>query len=162
MSKILETVYASVTDDIQYHTLELQNPAFPDGVLRWVQGFDDKTFYLENGLLAEFDAMPFAVSLPSSSVRGDQDLQFQLDNISGEVLQSIRTVLSEKTKISVIYRVYLESQNLPAQTAVKMTATGFSANYYSVNISANFHDFVNREWPSKRYTSDNAPGLKYL
>lgn len=163
MSNIIETIYASVTDDIQHHTLELPHASFPGGVIRWVQGFENEVLGLENGQQVEFEAMPFGVSLPDRSMRGNQDLQFQVDNVTGEALKLIRAVIKSGEKLPVIYRPYLESNKAyPAETAITMTANSFSADMRSVVIVADFHDFVNKLWPPLRYTTDNAPGLKYL
>jgi hypothetical protein len=162
MSQLLETVHASVTDDIQHHTLEMPHASFPNGVIRWVQGFNDEILGLENGSMVTFEAMPFGVSLPDRSMRGNQDLQFQMDNVTGEALGLIRAVLKSGEKLPVIYRPYLESNKAsPAQVAIEMTATSFTADMQSVNIIADFHDFVNKEWPRLRYTPTLAPGLKY-
>lgn len=162
-SEILQTVYASVTDDIQHHTLELLHSSFPNGVIRWVQGFENETLGLEGGGLAVFEAMPFGVSLPDRSVRGNQDLQFQVDNVTGEALKLIRAVINSGEKLPVIYRVYLDSnKSYPAETAIPMTANSFSADMRSVIIVADFNDFINKLWPPLRYTTDNAPGLKYI
>jgi hypothetical protein len=163
MSQILETVHASATDDIKHHTLELPHASFPGGVIRWVQGFDNEVLGLENGSMVEFEAMPFGVSLPDRSMRGNQDLQFQVDNVTGEALKLIRAVIKSGDKLPVIYRPYLDSNKAyPAETAIKMSANSFSADMRSVVIVADFHDFVNKLWPPIRYTPTNAPGLKYL
>ena len=163
MSQLLQTVHASVTDDIQHHTLELPHASFPGGVIRWVQGFNDEALGLENTDQVLFSAMPFGVSLPDKSMRGNQDLQFQLDNVTGEALKYIRAVLNSGKKLPVIYRVYLESnKSFPAESAITMTANSFNADLQSVTIIADFHDFVNKLWPRLRYTPTLAPGLKYM
>tara|TARA_B110000196_G_scaffold317906_1_gene332067 strand:- start:3243 stop:3734 length:492 start_codon:yes stop_codon:yes gene_type:complete len=163
MSQLLETVHASVTDDIKHHTLELPHASFPGGVIRWVQGFSDEELGLENGEQVLFEQMLFGVSLPDKSIRGNQDLQFQLDNVTGEALKYVRAVLASDDKLPVIYRVYLESnKSFPAESAITMTANGFNADLQSVMIIADFHDFVNKLWPRLRYTPTLAPGLKYM
>lgn len=162
MSQLLQTVYASVTDDIQHHTLELPHSTFPNGVIRWVQGFNNETLGLEDSTMVEFEQMPFGVSLPDKSMKGNQDLQFQLDNVTGDALKYIRAVLKSGEKLPVIYRVYLESNKAyPAESAITMTANSFTADMRSVTIVADFHDFVNKLWPRLRYTPELAPGLKY-
>jgi hypothetical protein len=165
MSQILQTVYASApSDQIIHHTLELQHPSFPNGSLRWVQGFENEMLGLENnGGVVQFTAMGFGVSLPKRSVRGNQDIQFQIDNVTGEALQYLNDALDVGGKIPVIYRAYLSSdKSQPAETPIVMTATNMGADYNSVQVIADFHDFLNKAWPSKRYTPQFAPGLKYL
>lgn len=163
MSKILETVHASVTNDIKHHTLEFPHSSFPGGVIRWVQGDEDEILGLENGQQVKFDSMLFGVSLPDRSLRGNQDIQFQVDNVTGDALQLIYGVIRSGKKLPVIYRPYLESnKSYPAEVAIEMTANAFSADKKSVVVTADFHDFVNKLWPVIRYTPENSPGLKHI
>lgn len=163
MSQILEEVHSSVTGDIKHHTLELPHSTFANGVMRWVLGNEDETLGLESGQQVGFDHMLFGISLPDRSLRGNQTLQFQLDNITGESLVLIRKVIDSGEKLPVIYRPYLESNKAyPAKAAIAMMANAFSADKKSVVVVADFHDFVNKLWPLLRYTPVNSPGLKYL
>jgi len=165
MSSVLQTVYASApSDQIIHHTLVLRAPSLPNGAFFWVQGFENETLGLENnGGDIEFTAMAFDVSLPKKSIRGNQDIQFQLDNVTGEAMMYLNVALDAGDKISVEYRPYLDSdKSSPAESPVIMTATSMSADYKSVQIVADFHDFLNRAWPKLRYTTELAPGLKYL
>lgn len=163
MSKLLERVHASVTGDIKHHTLELPHSTFSGGVMRWVLGNEDEVMGLEDGQQVQFDPMLFGVSLPDRSLRGNQTLQFQLDNITGEALVLIRKVIDSGEKLPVTYRPYLESnKSYPAEAAITMTANAFSADKKSVVVVADFHDFVNKLWPVLRYTPTNSPGLQYF
>ncbi|MEY8247301.1 MAG: DUF1833 family protein [Bermanella sp.] len=164
MSAILQAVYASAPfSEIIHHTLELQHASFPDGAYRWVQGFDDMDLTLETSEQAAFTASGFGVSLPARSMRGNQDLQFKLDNVTGDVLRAIESVLEAGSRVVVTYRVYLSSDlSSPAQAPIVMTANAVSADYTSLSVVADFHDFVNKAWPRLRYTTGLAPGLKYL
>jgi hypothetical protein len=165
MSEILQTVYASApSNQTLIHTLTLEAPSLPSGVLRWVQGSEDENMGLEGfGPLVLYKALPFDVSLPDRSIRGNQELQFQLDNITGEALKYLNDALDAGDKIKVVYRVYLDSdKSVPAEQPIFMTATSMSADYKSVQVIADFHDFLNKAWPSVRYTAEFAPGLKYI
>ncbi|MCL1123607.1 DUF1833 family protein [Shewanella surugensis] len=164
MSQVLQTLYASApTNDFPIHTLELSHNAFNDGVIRLCQGFDDIEAKLETGEQVGFMASGFAVSLPKRSLRGQQDLQFQLDNVSGEAAQQVDAALDAGGKITVTYRVYLASNlSEPAQAPVVMTAKTVKITISSVVVVASFHDLVNKAWPRRRYTTAFAPGLKYI
>lgn len=168
MSNVLQTLYASApVNDIVIHTLELKNPAFnvedhPLGVIRLAQGFDDITATLEDTTTAIFKKSGFGVSLPAKSVKGRQDLNFTIDNVTGEALKAIDDAIEAGGKIMVIYRAYAGSDlSAPGQPPVIMTATAVKADYSSISISASFHDLVNKAWPFRRYTTTFAPGLKY-
>ena len=163
MSQVLQTVYASApVDQVIIHTLELKHAAFDSGAIRLCQGFDDLTATLEDASTVTFTASGFGVSLPSRAVKGRQDLQFQLDNVTGEALQQIRAAKEAGGAVQVIYRVYLASDlSAPAQPPTVMTAVSVKANPKSVSVVASFHDLVNKSWPTLFYTPDFAPGLKY-
>jgi len=166
MSKTLQQLYASAGGLI-HHTLELKNPSFvvenhPAGRILFCQGFDDISANLEDGEAVTFRASGFGVSLPKRTMKGKQDLQFQLDNVTGEALLAIRAAEASGEKIEVIYRVYSESDlTSPGEAPYKMVATSAKVNKNSVQIVAGFSDFVNRAWPRERYTPDFAPGLKH-
>jgi len=168
MSNVLQTLYASApVNDIIIHTLELNNADFnvPDhapGTIRLVQGFDDITATLEDATTATFKASGFGVSLPQKSIKGRQDLNFSIDNVTGEALKAIDDAIEGGSKIIVIYRAYAGSDlSAPGQPPVVMTATAVKADFSSISISASFHDLVNKAWPYRRYTPSFAPGLKY-
>lgn len=174
MSQILQTVYASApADQIIIHTLELVHPAFnvdgfPPGFIRLAQCYGDKNYDdlllgLENGQSAIFKPSGFGVSLPKRSLRGQQDLNFQLDNVTGDALRAIDDAEEAGGKIEVFYRSYLCSDySQPAEPAIKMIAASCRADFRSVTVSASFHDLTNKAWPSRRYTPEFAPGLKYF
>ena len=168
MSNVLQTLYASApVDDLIIHTLDIKNPAFnvPDhlvGTIRLVQGFDDVTATLEDATSATFKASGFGVSLPQKSIKGRQDLNFVIDNVTGEALKAIDDAVEAGGKIIVIYRAYAGSDlSAPGQPPIVMTATAIKADFSSISISASFHDLVNKAWPHRRYTASFSPGLKY-
>jgi len=163
MSQVLQTVYASAPlNQVIIHTLELAHPAFDNGAIRLCQGFDDVTATLEDASTVTFTASGFGVSLPSRAVKGRQDLQFQLDNVTGEALRQVKAAQEAGGEIGVTYRVYLASDlSAPAQPPTVMTAVSVDATALSIKVVASFHDLVNKAWPRRFYTPDFAPGLKY-
>ncbi|MAD76697.1 MAG: hypothetical protein CML20_18230 [Rheinheimera sp.] len=162
MSTVLQKIYASApVNDLPIHTLELQADSF--GVIRLCNGFDNVNAGIEGGEIVLFEASGMGVSLPSRAVKGRQDLQFQLDNVSGEALEKVDAAKEAGDKVKVIYRVYTASDlTEPAEPPVEMIAVSVQATAMRVNVVASFNDLVNRAWPRDRYTPDVAPGLKYF
>ncbi len=160
MSSILDIVYASApVDEIIHHTIELQSS---HGGRRLVQGYNDLTVTLENGTQTTFQRAYFAVSLPQKALKGAQELQFQIDNVSGDALSFIEAAMAAGSKITVIYRAFLSSNlSAPAETPLRLTVTASSIDTKSASLRATFHDLVNTPWPKRRYTADFAPGLIY-
>lgn len=162
MSKALETAYASATDYV-IHTLELKHPSFQGGAIRLCQGYDDLEATLETAETVTFVASGFGVSLPQRSIRGRQDLNFQLDNLTGEAIQQIDAANEAGGLIEVIYRPFVGADlSQPGNPPVKMVATFAQVTSSSVVVTASFHDLVNKAWPRRRYTPTFAPGLKYF
>ena len=167
MSEILKQLYAS-SGGIIHHTLELKHSAFalanqPAGRILFCQGFDDITAANEDSENLTFRASGFGVSLPKRTLKGRQDLQFQLDNVTGEALQAIQAANEAGGKIEVIYRAYTgDDLSAPGAAPYKMTAVSAKANATSIQVVASFNDLVNRAWPRRRYTPEFAPGLKYF
>ena len=168
MSNVLQTIYASApVNDLIIHTLELKNPDFnvvghAQGAIRLAQGYDDIIATLEDATTALFKKSGFGVSLPQKSVNGRQQLNFTIDNVSGEALKAIDDAIEGGAKISIIYRAYSGNDlTVLGQPPIIMTATAIKADYSSISVSASFHDLVNKAWPFRRYTPSFAAGLKY-
>lgn len=163
-SMVLSRLYASSpVDDYIIYALELRHLSFDGGAIRLCQGFDDVVVVLENAESATFLASGFEVSLPKRAMRGKQDLQFQLDNVSGEAVLALDAAIEMGGPIQVILRTYTASDlSAPAQPPVVMTAVAVKVNIRSVVVVASFHDLVNKAWPVRRYTPSFAPGLKYF
>ncbi|MBB1308529.1 DUF1833 family protein [Pseudoalteromonas sp. SR41-8] len=162
MSQVLQRIYASApVDDLPIHTLELQADSL--WTLRICEGFDDVTAGIEGGDMVTFLASGMGVSLPARGVKGRQDLQFQIDNVTGEALTKINQAIGAGVPIKVIYRVYtLSDLTEPAEPAIEMKAVDVQATAQSLNVVASFNDLVNKAWPKNRYTPSIAPGLKYF
>lgn len=166
MSQTLQQLYASAGGLI-HHTLEIKHNAFavanqPTGRILFCQGFDDITATTEESESLTFRASGFGVSLPKRTLKGRQDLQFQIDNVTGEALQAIKAANEAGGKIEVIYRVFTDTDlSTPAAAPYKMTAVSVKATSTSIQVVASFNDLVNRAWPRRRYTPEFSPGLKY-
>lgn len=171
MSIFLQNVYASATNnEVELITLTLENSAFVGlsiadaaGAIRLARSYDDVIAYLEDGVtLVTYYASGIAVQRPSKNVSGKQELQFQIDNVSGEVLTAIEAARESGTPTTVTLRIYLFSDlSAPAETPVVMRATGAKVTPKSAVIGATFGDMVNQAWPRYLYTPYRFPGLRY-
>ena len=162
MSEALETLYASApVNDLPIHTLTLISDAL--GTIYLCQGNDDLQLTLETGETVTFTASGFAVSLPPKSTKGHQDLQFQLDNVTGEVLTRCNVAIEAGDKVRAVYRVY-RARDLtePAHAPLVFTTSQLQATRRSVQVVASFGDLVNKAFPKARFTPYTAPGLKYV
>ncbi|MBE0379170.1 DUF1833 family protein [Pseudoalteromonas prydzensis] len=162
MSQVLQRIYASApVNDTPIHTLELKAGSLWE--LRICDGFDNVMAGIEGGEVVLFEASGMGISLPARGVKGRQDLQFQIDNVTGKAVSLVEQANNAGIKIDVIYRVYTTSDlTAPSEPAIEMKAVDVQATGLSLNVVASFNDLVNKAWPKKRYTPSIAPGLKYF
>ena len=158
---ILERVYAS-GGDVIISTLELTCAAWSEPILL-CNGFEDQSVLDENGRALTFLASGIAVSLPARTNSGAQNLNFAIDNVTGEAQAKIDAALEAGQQVSLIFRTYLASDlTAPAEAPYRMKVLGGTISGSQVQIQAGYFDLINVAWPRDLYTTQFAPGLKYL
>ena len=160
--KTPSVTYASAPSaDILIPTLEFNNETA--GVIRLAQSFNDLTATTELSENVTFIQSAWEVSLPNKDATGQQTLQFQICNVTGEAQRFIDDCLSSGKATQVIYReFYADDLSAPASTPIKMTLRGGSTEGITVGIEAGYFDLLNVGWPRFRYTPEFASGLKYF
>lgn len=162
MSTILDIVRASGGSDVIIPTLELSCPVWAESVFICA-GFDDQTCGTEDGRTVTFQAAGLDVSLPKKSNEGGQSLSIAIDNVRGDAQALIDQANDAGAKVSIVYRTYLDSDHsAPAEPPFRMTLLSAKMDGPTVNLSAGYFDLINNAWPRDRYTTDFAPGIKYL
>ena len=159
---ILETVYASApASEVLIPTLEIKHPAI--STIRTCAGFENHTVTLETSEEVTFEASGLDVSLPERSDRGQQNLVFAIENVTGIAQRAIDDAMAEGGDILVIYRTFLSSDlSTPAEPPLRMVLVGADFEGSTVNVTASYMDLINQAWPRERYTADFAPGLRYI
>jgi hypothetical protein len=159
---IIETVYASApSSQVLLATLEILVPGFDP--IRVVAAYEDLTATLETGVTVTFLAGPFEYKEPSKDTRGNQTLQFSIANVTGEAQKAVEAALDADAEVPVNYRVFLSSDlTAPAKAPFKMILRGGTFEGMMVSIEAGYFDLLNTSWPRLRYTTANAPGLRYI
>lgn len=158
---VLEQVYAS-GGDVIIPTLELSCDAWSEPILI-THGFSDQTVTDENGRTLTFIAAGVDISLPKKTNTGAQNLNFAIDNITGEAQRKIDDALQAQARVMLTYREFLASdKSTPAQTPYRFVVRSGQMVGTSVQVSAGFLDAINTAWPRDLYTTLFAPGIKYL
>lgn len=159
---LIERVYASApAEHVILPTLEILVPGADP--IRVVAAFEDLTTTLETGETVTFKAGPFEHKEPSKDTRGQQRLTFAIANVTGEAQDAVATALESDTETPINYRVFLSTDlTAPAQKPYKMILRGGTFEGMMVQVEAGYFDLLNTQWPRKRYTSDFAPGLRYI
>ncbi|MBA1278129.1 DUF1833 family protein [Stutzerimonas stutzeri] len=161
MSQALEQVYAS-GGDVLINTLELSCAAWAEPILL-CDGYENKACITEDDRAVTFRASGIAVALPDRGTSGGQTLTFAIDNVTGEAQQNIDAALEAEERMILTYRCYLASdKSAPAEAPYRMTVLDGEINGPSVQVEAGYYDLINSAWPRDLYTTEFAPGLKYL
>ncbi|WP_154124163.1 DUF1833 family protein [Grimontia hollisae] len=163
--KAIEIAYASNSEDVPIYCLEFAAPSIPNGAYRLVLGYNDVTVTSEKGEQLHHQAAAFALSLPARSVKGRQDINFNVDNVTGEVAIMVDNCLEANEKVWLTLRKYSHLDlSAPAEPPIRMSAVATEMEDNQVRISASFNDLVNTPFPRSedRYTQDIAPGLLWM
>lgn len=168
LSEALKEAYASAPSDVVViHTLELLHPAFTEPI-RVVADYAPINARLENlapvdpGAVVTFQPFAFDFTLPEVFDKGVPELQFNIDNVSGEIMENIELAMGLPSKLEVIYRAFLSNDldggphnNPPLQ----MTVTSIEIDAMTVQARATIIDFSNRKFPNNEYDERRFPGL---
>ena len=162
MSTLIERVYASAGPECIIDTIELACDAWDESIYI-VKGFDDMTLGLDGSVFKTFMAAPIAIALPKKSNQGSQSLNFAIDNVTGQAQRLIDQAIESEKRIRLTFRRYLDSDiTQPSENPFYATVLGGNVTGTTVQIEAGFVDALNYAWPRKLYTTDFAPGLKFL
>lgn len=157
---ILSVVYASApTDEVIIPTLEI---GLPTQLVRVCTGFEDQLLGV-NGEMVWFQAGNLQVALPAKSTTGQQTLSFGVWNVNEQAQRYVQEALDSGLQVNVTYREYLVSdKSAPASRPLAMVLTGGIFEGDEVQFEASYQDILNTAWPRERFTSETAPGLRYL
>lgn len=158
---ILNQVYAS-GGDVIIPTLELTCPAWGEPTLL-CRGYENQTCITEDGRTLTFLASGIQVALPAKDNRGAQNLNFAIDNVTGEAQQRIDQALEAEQRIMLTYREFLATdKSTPADVPFIFTILSGRMIGPTLQVSAGFFNAIGTAWPRKLYTTEFAPGIKYL
>jgi len=132
--------------------------ASDDGAIRLARSFEEvvtpEGTYQPSGI---------GIQRPEKAVQGRQNLSFQLDNVSGEVLQAIQNAQAAGGTVYATVRVYRWNalSSGPVETPITLRMVGARVNRLSARIDCAFGDLANVTWNRTRYSTTIAPGLRY-
>lgn len=162
VSPVLKRVYASGGSEQILLTLEIKAPSFPEPICL-VQDFQDWTMGTEDGRTLTFRGVAFDYSRQKNDASGKNTLKFAIDNISGEAQEYIELAMNNREKITVIAREYLDSDiSAPQRAPVYMEVQGAQISGSAVQIECGQYNILNTRWPRRIYSSEFAPGLRFL
>lgn len=159
---ILNQLRASGGTDAIINTIELKSSGWLTPLFL-CDGFVDTPLRDETGITRLAVATGMDVSLPTKDKTGSQRLRFAISNVRGEAVRLVREAIDNQQEIQLIYRSYVSSRtDEPADNPLHMIARQVSIKGDTVEVVAGFGDLIDTQYPRDVYTSEFAPGLKYL
>jgi len=162
MSQILREVNASVGNNPIIRTLELTCTAWDSSVFI-CNGYEDQTVTDENGRVITFEAANIAIALAAKNNKGNQTLAFGVADGSGEVSQRVDQSVDARIRVHAIYRTYLESnKEAPQEAPYYLSVAAVNMKGIIAQIQAIFFNMLGVAWPRNLYTTNVAPGLRWI
>lgn len=177
LSEAVKEAYASnPIDDIVYDTIEIHHPTFIDEfgermavrVVRSEAGYQDPIeFRLEDdapvnpGEFVTFQPIPLSMTAPGFQEDSVPTLQLAISNVSREITKYLEMAIQQTDPITIIYRVYLDSDRSESQInpPITMSLSAATAGVMQVTGTATLSDVHNWPFPFPQYTPERFPGL---
>lgn len=158
---ILETYYASApTDQIAVATLRIITPGLPE--VRLCDGFENFNFGVD-GVLQPFEACHLVIALPAKNTSGQQVLSFGTGGIVDVARQYVDAANEADEVITLVFAEYLLSDRMtPMSRPLVMTNQGGQFAGDDLDFAGSYQDLLNFRWPRDMYTTEKAPGLRYM
>lgn len=167
-----EEAEASVPPTILvYHTLELQHPAFIEGInpfsVRAVAGdYQDRDFGIEvgadlnGGEMVEFKAIPFYSEMPEVQEGQTPTCKITVDSVGDELVPYLEAATLVRADMKAIYRQYRSDDlTAPCYGPVQFVIKQVTLKSSTIEGIAKIDDLVNRKFPKRVYTLVEYPGL---
>lgn len=161
-SPTLEEVNASGGNVAYIRGLELTCSAWSETKLV-INGFKDRYLGTEDGRTLFWKAINLGIALPAKDGKGNQTLNFAVDNTTGEVTDLVDLSVEANASVTCIYRTWLSSNtSAPSERPYRLTVLGGELQGIIANLEAGYFNILNTAYPRRYLTADYAPGLRYI
>ena len=110
-----------------------------------------------------YSASCFSAALPERSDNTFQDLTFSIGDVNREILQYLsRITRNDHKNLNFVTLAQWHPTTLQKEFEIEMVINSVNFSGSAANCTASFADLVNTEFPQKRYTAENAPGIIYV
>ena len=177
---IAEAYASAPADDYVVSTLELLHPAFVDASnnadsIRVALDNQDWDLTYEagaplfGGQTKTFSALAMQVTLPEQTDSSLGTLNLALDNVPRTIWPKLQAAAKVKASAIVIYREWVATRNIstgiytpsaaPDMIIDQLTMKIVTATLLRLEGSATFADLLNRQFPRRKFTRTDFPGL---
>lgn len=157
----LQEVYASKGDIRLIEAVQINSTAWDSIYL--VRAFRDFELYVpEEGRFVLHQEASIGVTKPSRDNRGNQTVQFVVDNVLGEVRKRIQMAFDANAKVELQIRTYLETDlSAPASRTLTADVKAVEIVRTEARIEAGFFSIYDTNFNRITYNSLTAPALQY-
>src|SRR5690606_20410851 len=156
-----EIYYASAPSDrLAIATLRVITPGEPE--IRICDGFEDFNFGVD-GVLQPFEACQLVIKLPAKNTSGQQALTFGTGGINHIAQQKVDAAIAADVAVTLVFAEYfLHDRMTPMSRPLTMPLHGVQFADIDIQFEGSYQDLLNLRWSREIYTTDNAPGLRYI
>lgn len=157
----LQEVYATRGDIKLLEAVQINSPAWPSIYL--VRDYQDRLLYVpEEDQFVLHQAASIGVTKPSQDNRGNQTVQFVIDNVLQEVRKYIREAFEADAKVELQVRTYLETDlTAPASRTLTADVKAVEIVGTEARLEAGFFSIYDTNFNRITYNSLTAPALQY-
>ena len=157
----LQEAYATRWDIKLIEAVQINSPAWPSIYL--VRGYQDLLLYVpEEDQFILHQAASIGVTKPSMDNRGNQTVQFIIDNVLQEARKRIKEAFEANVKVEIQLRTYLIT-DLTAPASRTLTADVKTVEIVGTEarMEAGFFSIYDTNFNRITYNSRTAPALVY-
>ncbi len=167
MTSLLAQVYASAPEgEAIIPTLEIALAG--KSTIRLVRAYTGGLMLLEDLSPVAHEASSFEYALPARNDTGQQMLNVAFADIDSRIREYLRYAIEQGESIILTLREYILDgtsslpSGVPATAPLLMTVQAAEFKEGLVQVQCSYFDLLNSAWPRRRYTTDFAPGLRFL
>lgn len=154
----ITTLTFNLTLGYKYNGQPWQGSSVENKILRYALSQNDVTL---DGEI--YTASCFSAALPERSDNTFQDLTFSIGDVNREILQYLsRITRNDHKNLNFVTLAQWHPTTLQKEFEIEMVINSVNFSDSAANFTASFADLVNTEFPQKRYTAENAPGIIYV
>ena len=157
-------------DQFIFETIELQHPAFVEGVtaipLRFVLDVEPRTFGIEAGATfnagesVEFTPIAFEAATPDFAEGKIPECKIVVDNVGRDLMPHLEAAVQVRADLVVILRRYLEDDvSEPFYGPVQFMIRQVRVTGARVEGMARLEDLTNQKFPNRVYSRSLFPAL---
>jgi hypothetical protein len=153
-------IYAQATDEVFIVLLTINHEDFTDPIRVASDQFELLPLSGVRGVVSrgnEFIYLPFQIELPAQDDTGSARARISIDNVSREIVNSVR---SADSALSIDIEIVLASDTDTVEMTVadfRLDRVTYDAMTVSGDLSVEYFDL--EPFPAKRFTPSDFPGL---